>query len=67
MEVWQRTGTKVRVVTAPSSERGRAGRVSLATMVEPTSPRAISRPAADRISRRRAARSWSASSSAGLS
>ncbi len=66
MEVWQRTGMKVRVMAAPPSVGG-ASRLSLGIVVCSTSPRPISFPAARRISRRRAARVAFSSRSAGVS
>lgn len=66
MEVWQRTGMKVRVMTAPPA-RGGASRVSLGTVAFSTSPRPISLPASRRISRSRSASVRSSSRSLGAS
>lgn len=66
IEVWQRTGMKVRVMTAPPSNGG-ASRLSLGTVVPSTSPSPISFPASSRMSRSRSARARSASRSAGVS
>lgn len=64
IEVWQRTGMKVRVVTAPPFLGG-ASRLSLGTVALSTSPRPIRRPASSLISRSRSASARSSSRSFG--